>query len=419
MQPFRARLLRTGLALALSCLTATPALAGDYLYVSGPFGLLERGDPVHGGMQMLPVCFSPVTAMATLGDEILTSNAFGSVMSHNATTGSFTVHWGLPHDGLALTADGAYLYVGHGDGWVSRMDRIGGSLLGGFAAPVPISALVQIGTDLYAGSSLGIAMKGNVHTGDFQFFGTCGGPVRSMTADATHLVLVDVNGVVYRIDLAQQTVDATFATGTDGAAVVVHGGALLVADSAGRIERRDAWTGELLATFETALGISAMAIGKGSALGTVYCAGQSACPCGNGSTFGGCRNSTGFGAEMWLSGGVSASADEFSLQVSQVPANQWGLFYMGGSSHHAPFGDGVLCAGSGYPGLFRFPIQNSGPEGLLSQANVVGYSRDHFGILGQVQAGQRWYFQAWYRDSQGPCGSGFNTSSAAAMTFTP
>ena len=36
---------------------------------------------------------------------------------------------------------------------------------------------------------------------------------------------------------------------------------------------------------------------------------------------------------------------------------------------------------------------------------------------GQVLEGSTWHFQCWYRDPQGPGGTGFNLSDAMAVTF--
>ncbi len=34
-------------------------------------------------------------------------------------------------------------------------------------------------------------------------------------------------------------------------------------------------------------------------------------------------------------------------------------------------------------------------------------------------AGETWYFQGWYRDPMGPCGTAFNLSNGLAVTFAP
>jgi hypothetical protein len=109
------------------------------------------------------------------------------------------------------------------------------------------------------------------------------------------------------------------------------------------------------------------------------------------------------------------------LEISQMPLNSLGRLYMGAGTNHVPFGDGFQCAGAGGYGLFRFPVQSATGVGAFSfgprhqprsrpgtSARPVRSSRVRRGT-----------FEGWYRNSLGPCGSGFNTTNAVGVVFSP
>ena len=149
-----------------------------------------------------------------------------------------------------------------------------------------------------------------------------------------------------------------------------------------------------------------------------YCGASAAqCPCGNGGAPGqGCANSTGAGALLASAGSTSVASDDLVFTVSNVPANQFGVVYMGGSQIELPFGDGLRCVGAGSQGVIRFPVTNAGPGGQLVVGPGLG------ALLGggsPLVAGSAWNFQGWYRDPAGPCASTFNLSNAIAAVFVP
>lgn len=154
---------------------------------------------------------------------------------------------------------------------------------------------------------------------------------------------------------------------------------------------------------------------------TSYCTGSTSCPCGNTAPGEGCLNSTGGGAALQAAGTASVTSDDLVLTASGVPALQNGILVMGGGQTcPKPFGGGVLCVDPGTVGICRFPVQNSGAGGLLTQGpGLVALSQTP--QLGcPIQSGDTWNFQAWFRDPQGFCGTeGFNLSNALSVTFTP
>ena len=120
-----------------------------------------------------------------------------------------------------------------------------------------------------------------------------------------------------------------------------------------------------------------------------------------------------------LSGLQDEKGDDMVLRVINLVANQFGIIYMGDASMPAvPFGDGQRCVGGAE--LFRFPVRFSGPQAIFGEGpGIVAFSASNFPSGGHIAAGDTWYFQGWYRDPLGPCGSGFNLSNAVAVTFVP
>jgi hypothetical protein len=75
--------------------------------------------------------------------------------------------------------------------------------------------------------------------------------------------------------------------------------------------------------------------------------------------------------------------------------------------------------GGGY-GLFRFPVQSAAGMGAFAFGpGNVNHAETHFGPTGRIFPGSTWHFQGWLRNAFGPCGSGFSTTNAASITFTP
>ena len=155
-----------------------------------------------------------------------------------------------------------------------------------------------------------------------------------------------------------------------------------------------------------------------------YCACVTGAPCGNTDSVAGCANSSGAGALLSASGSSLVTLDNLVLTAESVPAQQFGLLFMGYVTTEVPFGDGKLCiTPSGIGGVYRYGVQSSGASGVLGEGpGIVAYSHAAFGGFrgfGAIAAGETWNFQAWYRDPGGPCGSAFNLSNALAVTFVP
>jgi hypothetical protein len=154
--------------------------------------------------------------------------------------------------------------------------------------------------------------------------------------------------------------------------------------------------------------------------GTPFCFGDSGCPCGNNSIPGmgqGCMNSTGQGAKLLGSGLTQVSNDNLVLTCTQLPIPGvppgFVQFFQGTASTSIPFNDGKRCVtgtlvrlatkahatgASSYPQLGDLPIHQ---KGFVPPAGGVRY------------------YQAWYRNAIGPCGTGSNLSNGVSVIWAP
>jgi hypothetical protein len=154
--------------------------------------------------------------------------------------------------------------------------------------------------------------------------------------------------------------------------------------------------------------------------GTPFCFGDSGCPCGNNSFTGsgqGCMNSSGQGAQLVGSGLTQVSNDNLVLTCSHLPIPQvapgFVQFFQGTASTSIPFNDGRRCVSGS---LIR----------LATKAQSTGISG--YPLLGDLSISQRGlvpptggvrYYQAWYRNAIGPCGSGSNLSNGVSVIWAP
>ncbi|MFT4539277.1 MAG: hypothetical protein ACI841_001640 [Planctomycetota bacterium] len=147
-----------------------------------------------------------------------------------------------------------------------------------------------------------------------------------------------------------------------------------------------------------------------------YCTCDTAAPCGNTTSVGGCENSSGAGSQITTRGLSSIVIDSLELVANNIPLQQPGIFFMGMGAPMVPFGDGHRCVGGT---TFRFPAAGSGASQVLTLGPGIAASTASNPASGQIQSGQTWNFQCWFRDPQGPCGNGWNLSDAVAVTWVP
>jgi hypothetical protein len=116
-------------------------------------------------------------------------------------------------------------------------------------------------------------------------------------------------------------------------------------------------------------------------------------------------NSTGFPALMGASGSTDISDNNFTVTASQLPPNQFYIFFYGPNQIDIPFGNGRLCVGA--PQTRLNPPQLSTGGGLASRVvNISGFAPG-------VQN-----FQCWFRDPPAG-GAAYNTSDGLSVTFVP
>jgi hypothetical protein len=142
-------------------------------------------------------------------------------------------------------------------------------------------------------------------------------------------------------------------------------------------------------------------------------------PCGNSSTTSGCTNSSSSGSLLaWTGGTVNTPADDLVLTATHLPTNVSGILYMGPVPRPVVmFYDGLRCVGT--PN-YRFPLLNSGTAGAMTFGpGLIAHSMTAFPLTGHIDAGESWYFQCWYRDGPGPCGTGSNLSNVVRVDFQP
>jgi len=132
------------------------------------------------------------------------------------------------------------------------------------------------------------------------------------------------------------------------------------------------------------------------------------CPAGGGTGVNYCGpavpNSSGFPATMTAAGSLAVSDNNLTVSATDLPQNSFGFFLTSTTqtSVAQPGGSqGVLCLG-GSVGRFVGPgqIQNSGSVGEISLALDLSQQPTPTGLV-QVQPGETWNFQAWFRDSVG------------------
>ncbi|MCK6445264.1 MAG: NHL repeat-containing protein [Planctomycetes bacterium] len=125
-------------------------------------------------------------------------------------------------------------------------------------------------------------------------------------------------------------------------------------------------------------------------------------------------NSFGPGATLVARGSSSLALADLTLELHAAPPGEPALLFQGTAATQKPFGDGYLL-------VARSPVRRVA-SGVIGASGRLDFVLDFAAAQGSslpFVAGATSYFQAWTRDPQGPGGSGFNFSTAAAVTFAP
>ncbi len=113
------------------------------------------------------------------------------------------------------------------------------------------------------------------------------------------------------------------------------------------------------------------------------------------------------GSQISATGSSSIAANNLGLHASNVGVGRNGLFFYSTAKQSTPFGLGTRCVAS--PSS-RLPLTNSGAGTTLDTA--VNYGA--LPASGQIQAGDLWNFQCWFR-----AGSASDLSDGLQIIFTP
>jgi len=158
--------------------------------------------------------------------------------------------------------------------------------------------------------------------------------------------------------------------------------------------------------------------------GTAYCFGNALegnpCPCGNdndhSTPLGGCAHSdAAAGARLDASGRATVGASTVVLHGTRGPASNFGIFFqaqvdLDGSGLF--IGDGLRCTGGS---LKRLEVVSTNELGNASTSVDIWQRSSSLGDV--IGAGETRYYQWWFRDPDGPCGTGSNTSNGYMITW--
>jgi len=418
----RPLLLRATLALGVIALPIAGAAAQDSqsLFVGGPNGVILEGHPLQGDFTFLGVCGGPIHSMVVDGADLFIGDEGGNIYHYDSVTDQVDYAFTATNDATSLVIHNGDLLVGGTDATILRLNKLTGALIATTTLPVSVDSMLLEGDVLYAGSALGVVHRTlDAAAPDFQFFGTCGGPVMSMAIGDTHILLGTPSGVVYRIAIGNGTLTGSFSVSNDATAMVSYAGDVLIGGSDASVRRIHPVLGTQFSSVSDNFDIQAMVLGATLEPGVAYCFGT-ACPCGNDDFRAGCVTSNGQGGLLRAIGSPSVSADDLILRTTLVSPNKFGRYYMGASQIQVPFGNGQRCAGTGAYGAYRFPVISSGSGGVFTLGpGIVQFTHDRLPEQGHILMGFTWNFQSWFRDSGGACGSSFNLSNAFSVTFEP
>jgi hypothetical protein len=138
-------------------------------------------------------------------------------------------------------------------------------------------------------------------------------------------------------------------------------------------------------------------------------------PCGATNYCESTPNSSGAPAIIGMRGSLSVAAADMVLEVTNCPADTFGVFFYGRGETQYPLGDGYLCVSPYSPGLFRMlPVAQTDPNGFGECP--MNFASPPPG--GEIEPGSSWNIQFWFRDIAAQ-GTGTNLSDALRAVFCP
>ena len=117
------------------------------------------------------------------------------------------------------------------------------------------------------------------------------------------------------------------------------------------------------------------------------------------------------GARMGALGSTSVSANDLTVEATDLPPGVPGLFFFGPNPVQIPFGDGFRCVGGA--------IRRLNPAQTVSGLGRASLALDNNQFpASNLTVGTTALFQFWYRDPMGGP-FGFNLTDGLALTFVP
>jgi hypothetical protein len=120
-------------------------------------------------------------------------------------------------------------------------------------------------------------------------------------------------------------------------------------------------------------------------------------------------NSSGLPGLIGSQGSLAVGNDDLVLTASQLPPDNWGLFFFGSLQIQTPFGCGNKCVGGNTHRMQ--PVFKTAPDGTA--LHVVDYAQHP-----ELAPGTTWNFQLWFRDPSA-CLAGTNFTDGLSGTFCP
>jgi hypothetical protein len=239
----RHRLLAISAAAALSA----SARAGD-IFVSCMDEFVYR---VSGqSTVMVPTICMDIRAMAADKEMLYLADSSGGLYRIDTFNGMSiqTVVTMLPMPAQSLAAGGGTLFVGSNDGNLRRLDPATGQVLNTWNIFSDLRAMSLSGGTVIAGGMNTLIYKGDANTGGYAMIAACGGQVTALATNGTLVLAGTPQGIVYRYSISGMY-DGTFELPN----VVISGMAmdrdvLVVVDMAGVLRRVNPTSGAVLET---------------------------------------------------------------------------------------------------------------------------------------------------------------------------
>jgi hypothetical protein len=167
--------------------------------------------------------------MARVGGRLFLSDTLGRIYRVNPVSGLADRIFQSPNGAAALAAHDGWLLVGGLNRTIAFMDPETGGVARTLTAPDPVGAIaVRDGFVYVSGPALSIHRAALVD-GVFSYFTcSCFGSVNQLIATEHHLMLVDANGGLWRMNRGDGQIEAAFWLGDPAETLGMAGGSVFV-----------------------------------------------------------------------------------------------------------------------------------------------------------------------------------------------